>query len=448
MMRVNHVKYNEIMFFEKNEVESEELLQHVGEVVSIHGSVYKIRKMSGFAFVLIRTKREVIQCVYSKETSEFNLDDLHENSCIWVEGKVVKEERAKKGYDFQMLRIKVLSNPVEEMPVVINGKEINAGLETVLDYRPITLRNEGIRAVFKIQEGIVCGFRKFLHKNRFTEIHSPKLVAQGAEGGANIFSLKYFDRQAYLAQSPQFYKQMMVGVYERVFEIGPVFRAEKHDTNRHLNEYTGVDFEMGYIYSIEQLMAMETGMIAYALEYVKEHNAPELQLLKVEVPEVETIPVVEFHEAKEMVKEAYHREIKDYEDFEPEEEKLLGEIIKKKYGSDFVFVTKYPTAKRPFYAMNCKDNEQVTESFDLFFRGIEVTTGGLRIHNYEEQIAKMKSKGLNPDDFEGYLMMHKYGMPPHGGLGMGLERFTMKLLNYNNVRYTSLFPRDVHRLEP
>jgi len=447
-MKNNNVKYNPAMFMESNEVESEELLQHAGEVVSIHGSVYKIRKMSGFAFVLIRTKREAIQCVYSKENAQFELEEIKENSCIWLEGKVVKEERARKGYDFLMMNVKVLSHPVEEMPVVINGKEINAGLETVLDYRPVTLRNEAIRAVFKIQEGLVNGFREFLQKNRFTEIHSPKLVAQGAEGGANIFSLKYFERQAYLAQSPQFYKQMMAGVYERVFEIGPVFRAEKHDTNRHLNEYTGVDFEMGYISSIEQLMAMETGMIAYALQYLKGNNTPELELLKVEVPEVESIPVVEFYEAKEMVKETYHREIKDYEDFEPEEEKLLGELIKQQYGSDFVFVTKYPAAKRPFYAVNCKENEEVTESFDLCFRGIEVTTGGLRIHNYEEQIAKMIQKGLNPEDFEGYLMMHKYGMPPHGGLGMGLERFTMKLLNYSNIRYTSLLPRDVHRLEP
>lgn len=440
--------FEKAIFWEQDEVESEELLSHVGQIVKVHGSIYKIRKMSGFAFVLLRTKREVIQCIYTEEEANFSLEELKENACVRFEGRVVAEERARKGYDFHLLSVTILSNPTEEMPVVINGKIMNANLETLLDYRPITLRNESMRAIFKLQEGVCQGFRQFLQEQRFTEIHSPKLVSAGAEGGANIFGLKYFDRQAYLAQSPQFYKQMMVGVYERVFEIGPVFRAEKHDTSRHLNEYTGVDFEMGYVTKIEQLMAMETGMIQAAMKHLEENYEPELNLLKVELPVVTRIPVIPFHEAKEIVKETYHREIKDYEDFEPEEEKLLSEYVKKEYESEFVFVSCYPTAKRPFYAMEEKDNPEITQSFDLFFRGIEVTTGGLRIHDYEEQVAKMIRKGLRPEDFESYLMMHKYGMPPHGGLGIGLERFTMKLLNLNNVRYTSLFPRDVHRLTP
>lgn len=440
--------FNKELFYEANEVESEELLSFVGKTVKVHGSIYKIRKMSGFAFILLRTRREVIQCIYSSEEAKFSLEELKENACVRFTGRVVAEERARKGYDFHLLEMTLLSRSVEEMPVVINGKEMKASLETILDYRPITLRNESIRAIFKLQEGLCQGFREFLSRENFTEIHSPKLVSQGAEGGANIFSLKYFDQQAYLAQSPQFYKQMMVGVYERVFEIGPVFRAEKHDTSRHLNEYTGVDFEMGYVTKVEQLMAMEIGMIQFAMEHLKAHYEPELNLLKVELPNVSDIPVIPFAQAKEMVKEAYHREIKDFLDFEPEEEKLLGELVKKEYGRDFVFVTCYPTEKRPFYAMEDKENPSVTQSFDLFFRGIEVTTGGLRIHDYEEQVAKMIRKGLNPRDFESYLMMHKYGMPPHGGLGIGLERFTMKLLGLNNIRYTSLFPRDVHRLTP
>lgn len=446
--KIQESTFEEVLFWEQDEVESEELLSHVGQTVKVHGSIYKIRKMSGFAFVLLRTKREVIQCLYNEEEAKFPLEELKENACVRFEGRVVAEERSRKEYDFHLISVEVLSNPTEEMPVVINGKLMNANLETLLDYRPITLRNESMRAIFKLQEGLCQGFRSFLQEQRFTEIHSPKLVSAGAEGGANIFSLKYFDKQAYLAQSPQFYKQMMVGVYERVFEIGPVFRAEKHDTSRHLNEYTGVDFEMGYVTKIEQLMAMETGMIQAAMKYLKENFEPELNLLQVELPVVTHIPVIPFHEAKEMVRETYHRKIKDYEDFEPEEEKLLGELVKKDYGSDFVFVSCYPTAKRPFYAMEDKENPDITQSFDLFFRGIEVTTGGLRIHDYEEQVAKMIRKGLHPKDFESYLMMHKYGMPPHGGLGIGLERFTMKLLNLNNVRYTSLFPRDVHRLTP
>ncbi len=430
------------------EVEADLLQKHIGEELKLHGSIYKIRKMSGFAFVLLATKREIVQCIYSPEEACFPIESLKENACVVFEGIVVKEERSRTGFDFHLKNVTILSSPVEEMPVVINNKEIVAGLETMLDYRPITLRNEKVRTMFKLQEGICNGFRQFLIKQNFTEIHSPKIVSAGAEGGANIFSLKYFDQKAYLAQSPQFYKQMMVGVFERVFEIGPVFRAEKHDTSRHLNEYTGVDFEMGYVTDVEDIMAMETGMIRSTFEYLREEYRKEIDLLKVNIPNIESIPAITFREAKELVANTYHRTMKDEYDFEPEEEKLLGELMQKQHGSDFVFVTSYPTEKRPFYAMDDENNPEVTKSFDLLFRGVEITTGGLRIHSYEEQVAKMLRKGLNPDDFKSYLMMHKYGMPPHGGLGIGLERFTMKLLELNNIRYTSLFPRDVHRLIP
>jgi len=287
-----------------------------------------------------------------------------------------------------------------------------------------------------------------MHRERFTEIHSPKIVAEGAEGGANIFKLDYFGKQAYLAQSPQFYKQMMVGVFERVFEIAPVFRAEKHDTARHLNEYTGVDFEMGFIESFEEIMQMETAMLRYIMTFLQEQYEQELALLKVQLPEIRSIPAVKFSEAKEMVAKEYHREIKDRHDFEPEEEKLLCELIKKQTGSEFVFVTHYPSKKRPFYAKESVENCELTESFDLLFRGLEITTGGQRIHSYKEQVAKMERLGMNLSLFESYLMMHKYGMPPHGGLGLGLERFTSKLLGQENVRRATLFPRDTGRLEP
>ena len=414
----------------------------------IHGFVYKIRKMSGFAFVIVQTRKELIQCIYLKEEANFELESLCENACVRLYGTYVACEQSKTGFDFHIHSAHVLSRPTEEMPVVMNNKEIQAGLETILDYRPLTLRNEKTRAIFRIQEGVVRGFRHFLYQQQFTEIHSPKLVSAGAEGGANIFSLNYFGKQAYLAQSPQFYKQMMVGVYERVFEIGPIFRAEKHDTNRHLNEYTGVDFEMGYVSDIKELMSMEIGMIKSGLDMLENEYQYELQLLNVKFPEMDEIPVIPFREAKQIVSEYAKQAIKDEFDFEPEEERLLCEYVKKNYQSDFVFVTQYPSKKRPFYAMDCKENKEKTESFDLLFRGIEVTTGGLRIHKYQEQIEKMERKGLNPEDFNEYLMMHRHGMPPHGGLGMGLERFVMKLLKFPNVRYTSLFPRDVHRLNP
>lgn len=429
-------------------VEAEQLQRYIGSKVQLHGMVYKIRKMSDFAFVLIRTKQAVVQCVYSSEFSEFPLELLQEESAVRITANVVAEERSKVGYELQLLAVEVLSRPEELSPIVINNKRVDTSLENLLNYRPITLRNEKERAIFKIQEGICRAIREFMHRERFTEIHSPKIVSEGAEGGANIFKLDYFGKQAYLAQSPQFYKQMMVGVFERVFEIAPVFRAEKHDTARHLNEYTGVDFEMGFIESFEEIMQMETAMLKYIMAFLQEQYGQELSLLKVQLPEIKEIPAIKFSEAKELVAKAYHREFKESHDFEPEEEKLLCELVKKQTGSEFVFVTHYPSAKRPFYAMDSKENPEETLSFDLLFRGLEITTGGQRIHNYREQVAKMEARGMNPAAFESYLMMHKAGMPPHGGLGIGLERLTAKLLNQENVRLSSLFPRDINRVTP
>ncbi|MGN1084345.1 MAG: aspartate--tRNA(Asn) ligase [Lachnospiraceae bacterium] len=426
----------------------ENLKEHIGEQIQIHGSIYKIRKMRGFAFVLLRTARQVVQCIYSEEQAKFLLEELQEESCVRLTAEVVSEERSRTGYELHLISVEVLSKPEEASPIVINNKLVDTSLENLLDYRPITLRNEKERAIFKIQEGIAFGIRKFLQENRFTEIHTPKIVYSGAEGGANIFRIGYFGKEAYLAQSPQFYKQMMVGVYERVFEIAPVFRAEKHDTSRHLNEYTSVDFEMGYIDSFEEIMQTETAMLHAVMEYLKVYYMPELELLSVKLPKAEGIPVIRFVEAKELVAKEFHREIKDYDDFEPEEERLLCELMEKRTGSEFVFVTHYPSKKRPFYAMESAENPEETESFDLLFRGLEITTGGQRIHSYREQLQKMKKRGMNVELFESYLMMHKYGMPPHGGLGLGLERFTSRLLGQDNVRRATLFPRDTGRLEP
>ncbi len=426
----------------------EELTSHIGNTVILSGSIYKIRTMSDFSFVILRTRSSLVQCIYSPDHCSFPMEDLMEEACVSVTGKVIEDPRSKVGYELQLRTIQVLSTPNEILPVVINNKRLDVSLETLLDYRPITLRNEKERAIFKIQEGICRGFRDFLNSQGFTEIHSPKIVYAGAEGGANIFKLDYFGGNAYLAQSPQFYKQMMVGVYERVFEIAPVFRAEKHDTSRHLNEYTSVDFEMGYIGCFEEIMEMETRMLQFTFNYLSTYYIDELSLLEVNIPKVSSIPALTFREAKQMISDTYHREIKDWEDFEPEEERLLYELMEKQTGCEFVFVTHYPTKKRPFYAMEDPTNPLVTLSFDLLFRGMEITTGGQRIHDYKEQLEKMKRKGMHPEEFESYLMLHKYGIPPHGGLGIGLERFTSRLLEQNNVRRSCLFPRDINRLIP
>jgi nondiscriminating aspartyl-tRNA synthetase len=432
----------------KTILKEEGLKYHIGEIVKICGAVYKIRRMSDFAFVVLRTGRSLIQCIYSSDYAEFDLENIKENYCVEIKGEVSEDSRSKLGFEIRIKEVTILSKPEEDMPVVINNKKLAASLETILNYRPITLRNEKERAVFKIQEGICAASREFLMGQAFTEIRSPKIVYAGAEGGANIFKLDYFGREAYLAQSPQFYKQMMVGVYDRVYEIGAVYRAEKHDTSRHLNEYTSIDLEMGYIKDFKEIMEMETKLLQEIIAYLQRNYNNELNLLEVVLPKVEGIPCVTFAEAKEMIHKAYQREIRDYEDFEPEEERLLCELIKKQYHSEFVFVTHYPTSKRPFYAMEDNENHKYTLSFDLLFRGLEITTGGQRIHDYAEQVDKLLKRQMNPELFESYLMIHKYGMPPHGGLGMGLERLTMCLLGKGNVRETTLFPRDINRLEP
>lgn len=439
---------NTVKVRKTEELEAEQLGAHIGEIVRLHGSIYKIRKMSSFAFVLLRTKRQMVQCVYEPAYARFALEELKEEACVRFTAEVIREERSRSGYDLHLLEVEILSEPEEVPPVVINQKRVNTSIENLLDYRPITLRNEKERAVFQIQARICQAFREFLDGQHFTEIHTPKLVAAGAEGGANIFSLSYFGEQAYLAQSPQFYKQMMVGVFDRVFETAPVFRAEKHNTKRHLNEYTSLDFEMGYIDGFEDIMEMETGFLQYTMELLKTSYAKELELLKIKLPDVTSIPRVRFDEAKQRVAEKYNRQFRNPFDLEPEEEVLIGQYFKEEYGSDFVFVTHYPSKKRPFYAMDDPADETYTLSFDLLFRGLEITTGGQRIHDYNKLMEKIAKRGMETEGMESYLSAFKYGMPPHGGLGIGLERLTMQLIGEDNVREATLFPRDLSRLEP
>lgn len=421
---------------------------YVGKTVCMNGTVHNIRNMGDVAFIILRKAEGLVQCVYEEGTTAFELKSLKEESAVEVTGVVAAEDRAPQGFELRLRGIRVLSEPAEGLPIAIHKWKMNTSLETKLSLRPISLRNVRERAKFKIQEGIVRGFRDFLHGQGFTEIRTPKIVSRGAEGGANVFKLDYFNKKAELGQSPQFYKQIMVGVYDRVFEAAPVFRAEKHNTTRHLNEYVSLDFEMGYIDRFEDVMAMETGFLQYTMELLNREYARELKMLDVTLPAVDKIPQVRFDRAKELAAEKYNRRICNPYDLEPEEEMLIGRYFKEEYGSDFVFVTHYPTKKRPFYAMEDPADPRFTLSFDLLFKGLEVTTGGQRIHDYQMILEKMKKRGMEPEDIKDYLMIFKYGMPPHGGLGIGLERLTMRLLDEQNVRETTLFPRDVARLEP
>ena len=433
-------------------VDFDDFAKYENQIVTIAGYVHRIREMTGFSFVILRTARDVVQCIYAPEFSDYRWDEnIAENCCVKVTGKVVSSEDAKgnKRYEVQIHNVEVLSHPKEQAPIVINKKQLdNVPLDTNLNMRPLTLINPKERAIFKIQEGIARGFREFLIGKDFTEIRTPKIVFAGAEGGANIFKLDYFGKNVYLTQSPQFYKQTLVGVYDRVFEIGPVFRAEHHDTSRHLNEYISMDFEMGYIDSFYDIMNMETGALKYIFELLKKEYAKELELLQVKMPEITEIPVIKFKDAKDIIVNKYKKKITDFNDFEPEEEQLMCKYAQEKFGSDFIFVTHYPSKKRPFYAMDDPEDTEYTLSFDLLFRGMEITTGGQRIHDYDMQVEKMLSRGMKVEDFETYLMFHKYGAPPHGGLGLGLERLTMNLLGFKNVRNTTMFPRDINRVTP
>ena len=435
---------------EKRVLDIREVLEgeYEGKEIRMNGAVHTIRHMGEVAFVILRKSRGLVQCVYEAGGTDFDIRDLKEESAVEVMGVVKAEERAPQGFEIRLKEIRVLSQPAEPLPLAVSKWKLNTSLETKLSLRPISLRNVRERAKFKIQEGIVRGFRDYLLSQGFTEIRTPKIVARGAEGGSNVFKLEYFNKKAELGQSPQFYKQTMVGVYDRVFEAAPVFRAEKHNTTRHLNEYTSLDFEMGYIDSFRDVMDMETGMLQYVMRLLEQEYKKELDMLGVTLPEVGRIPAVRFDQAKELVSRKYDRKIRNPYDLEPEEELLIGRYFKEEYGSDFVFVTHYPSKKRPFYAMDDPADPKFTLSFDLMFRGLEVTTGGQRIHDYREITAKMEKRGMDPEDIASYLMIFKYGMPPHGGLGIGLERLTMRLLDEQNVREASLFPRDVTRLEP
>ena len=419
------------------------LAMEAGQRASVHGIVHTLRDLGDVRFMLLRMPQGALQCVLPGEGYA-----VREGDAVMAEGEVARDERAPGGAELHVTGLTVLASAAEPMPVPIGKYKMNLSMDTDLALRFVTLRNLRKRAVFKIQEGVVRGFREALQREGFTEIHSPKIVAQNAEGGANLFRMEYFGRRAYLAQSPQFYKQAMVPVYERVFEIGPVFRAEKHNTQRHLNEYTSMDFEMGFIDSFEDIMQMETKVLQNIMAVLKADYAPQLRMLGVTLPAVDSIPAVRFDEAKRMVSEKYGRKIRDPFDLEPEEEQLISRLFAEDYGSEFVFVTHYPSKKRPFYAADDPEDPRYTLSFDLLFRGLEVTTGGQRIHDYGEQVNKLIRKGMNPEDFAGYLMIHKYGTCPHGGLGLGLERLTSKLVGENNVREACLFPRDQQRIEP
>ena len=419
-----------------------------GDTVSLEGSIHKIRAMRKFAFFVIRTPRRLVQCVYEPTEGQKPVSDFSEEDCVRLSGTIAVDARSPLGFEIRVKDITVLSSPAENLPIVINKKKLDCNVDIKLDYRAVSLRNPHERAYIKILDGIMDAFSTFMRSEGFTEFVPPKIVSAGAEGGADLFEVDYFGEKAYLNQSPQVYKQMMVGVFKKVFVVAPVFRAEKHSTTRHINEFEGLDFEMGFIDSFEDVMAVEARFMVYLFDFLKKNYALELEEIGVELPEIKQIPQFKFVEAKKIVAEKYGREFRNSNDLDPEVERLIGEYVKEEYGSPLVFITHYPSKKRPFYAMDDPEDPKYTLSFDLLLNGAEVTTGGQRIHDYQTQIDKMLARGMDPDEFKDFLMIHKYGMPPHGGLGIGLERLAMKLLEVDNIRTVTAFPRDMGRINP
>lgn len=432
----------------KNRILIQDLPSYIGKQVIIAGWVHSTRKQGSVAFMLVRDRTGVAQVIASGH--DITTHDVRNEAVVTVCGDVIEDKRAKTGVELRLTGMTVISRPEKKLPILVNEKASfqNLELETVLNNRVLSLRNPKRHLIFKLQGEILDAFRTYFREHGFTEITSPKIIASGTEGGTQLFSVDYFDRLAYLAQSPQFYKQMLVGAgYERVFEIGHVYRAEVHNTSRHLNEYVSLDFEMGFIEDEQDIMDTEEGFIRYLAERINTSAAHILEEYGTSFEVPDRIPRVSVKEACAILESDYQRKIKTL-DLDPVGEKLICEWSKKHHGSDFIFLTDYPRSKRPVYTMPKKEDPEFTRSFDLLFRGLEITTGGQRIHEYGMLVDAFKSQSLDPDDFDYYIDTFAYGMPPHGGLAIGLERITCQLLGLTNVREASIFPRDRSRISP
>ncbi|HZQ35664.1 MAG TPA: aspartate--tRNA(Asn) ligase, partial [Dehalococcoidia bacterium] len=421
----------------------------VGERVRLAGWLHHQRRLARLTFVLLRDRSGIAQVVVDDPAAIETVARLLPETVLEVEARVTTSDQAPDGVELRDPVFTVLSEPAEQPPIELRRPVLKEQLPTILDHAAVALRHPARRTAFQIAAASVRGFRAALDALGFVEIQSPKIVAAATEGGANVFALDYFGRPAYLAQSPQFYKQIMVGVFERVFEVGPVFRAEPHDTPRHLNEYVSLDAEFGFIDDHTAVMALLTEVLRGMLATIAARCGPELALLRVELPSVpEAIPVLHFGEAQELLARASGEDPRGEPDLAPAHERWLGDWARREHGSDLLFISGYPMVKRPFYTHPDPARPAFSNSFDLLFRGLELVTGGQRLHLYADYLAALTTRGLDPANFEHYLEAFKYGMPPHGGFAIGLERFVGRLIEASNIRETTLFPRDLNRLAP
>lgn len=413
------------------------------EKVTVTGWIHKINDLGHIIFIRLRNKHGIIQLVCSKE----QVKGLRVENSIEVTGSLVKNEKAPGGIEIHVEEIKVLGNVYyDKLPIEISAFKMQDNIEKQLDYRTLSLRKPKIRAIFKVQNEIEDCFRTFFKERDFSQIHSPKIIDSSTEGGSEMFTVNYFDRRAFLAQSPQFYKQMMVGAgFERVFEIGNAYRAELHNTWRHLNEYISLDIEMAFIKDEGDLMDLEEEFLKYLYEKLTQTCSKELAMYKISLPKDIKIPRIPLKEVQDILLREYSKK-SPIGNIDAEGEKLICKYVKEHYGTELVFITEYPVKKRPMYTM--PDGKGNTKSYDLIYDGLEITTGGQRINDYIMLKKNIESFGLKPEDFKFYLDTFRYGMPPHGGFAIGLERLTMKILKLSNIREATLLPRDMKRLVP
>ncbi|MFI5484662.1 aspartate--tRNA(Asn) ligase [Micromonospora echinaurantiaca] len=423
---------------------SAQLSAHVGEPVRIAGWVHRRRLLKSVAFLIVRDAAGLAQVVVTDPAVRAQLAALTEETVVEVTGTAVANATAPAGVEVTAPVVRPLGAPAAPPPFDLYRPELTASLPTQLDHAPVALRHPTRSAALRVSAAAVAGFRAALDARDFVEIHTPKVVGSSTESGANVFALDWFGRPAYLAQSPQFYKQLMVGVFERVYEVGPVFRAEPHDTVRHLAQYTSLDAELGFVTDHRDVMAVLRHTLAGMLDAVRERAGEALATLGVSAPDVPAeIPAVHFTEALKIAGAPA-----DEPDLAPAHERALGEWARREHGCEFLFVTGYPMAKRPFYTHPDPARPAYSNGFDLLFRGLELVTGGQRLHRHADYLAALAARGEPVEPYAGYVDAFRHGMPPHGGFAIGLERFVARLLTLPNVRQATAFPRDLHRLTP
>jgi nondiscriminating aspartyl-tRNA synthetase len=418
--------------------------QYPDQEILLRGWVHRFRSLAKTTFIVLRDCSGEAQCVAASDA----LKDLHLklDDTIEISGRVRADQRAKSGFEVDIVSARVLNSAANNLPFNSSSGVRSAGQETLIEYRPLAARTDAVGNVFRIQAALLRYFREYLTSRYFTEIITSKIVASGTEGGTNLFELKYFDRIAYLAQSPQFYKEHGVAAFERVYETGHVYRAEPHASSRHLTEYYSLDFELGFIDGPEDVIQVERDLLTYMFEQLVKNYGDTLEQYGArDLPSMLNVPIWEFSRCLEILAERFgRRDLID--DLDPEGERQLCSIAEEETGVPAVFVLGYPQGSRPFYT--APRGGGMAQSFDLLFRGVEITTGGQRLHRREDLEASLRGRGIDPAGFESHLRMFELGMPPHGGLAIGLERLTAQVLGLRNIREAVLYPRDRYRVTP